>query len=94
MRDLAQRWASGPEPDKPASDRQAVEPRPDALAALEMAGVPEPEPSAAPVAGAKGRGATVNPAVRFDAQSGAPFDDGWEHARRPNSPSCRRCRPR
>ena len=26
----------------------------------------------------KGRGATINPAVRFDAQVIAPFDDGWE----------------
>jgi DNA repair photolyase len=26
----------------------------------------------------KGRGATINPPVRFDAQSTAPVDDGWE----------------
>ncbi len=51
----------------------------DALAALDMAGRAEPAPvSATPSLARKGRGATVNPAVRFDSQHVAPFDDGWE----------------
>jgi DNA repair photolyase len=66
MRDLT-------EPDKRSS------PDRDALAALELAGVAEPEPTVrVPSLARKGRGATGNPAVRFDKQSGAPFDDGWE----------------
>lgn len=51
----------------------------DALAALELAGAPEPPPtSRMPRLTRNGRGATTNPAVRFDSQSASPFDDGWE----------------
>lgn len=51
----------------------------EALAALDMAGDPEPAPvPLAPSLARKGRGATGNPAVRFDSQHAAPFDDGWE----------------
>ena len=50
----------------------------DALAALEMAGTPDPAPpSRLPSAARKGRGATVNPPVRFDSQAISAFDDGW-----------------
>jgi DNA repair photolyase len=53
-------------------------PDPEALAALALAGAPEPAPEApAPSQARRGRGATVNPAVRFDALSANPFDDGW-----------------
>jgi len=51
----------------------------DALAALERAGAPEPPPTAAmPALARNGRGATRNPAVRFDSQVASPFDDGWD----------------
>ncbi len=51
----------------------------EALAAMELAGLPEPPPvGKAPPRGRKGRGATGNPAVRFDAETAAPFDDGWQ----------------
>jgi DNA repair photolyase len=51
----------------------------DALAALDRAGAPEPPPSVAmPSLARRGRGATLNPPVRFDAQTTSPFDDGWE----------------
>ena len=51
----------------------------DALAALDRAGMPEPPPVAAmPSLVRNGRGATLNPAVRFDQQVASPFDDGWE----------------
>jgi DNA repair photolyase len=51
----------------------------DALAALDRAGVPEPPPSAVmPSLVQHGRGATLNPPVRFDAQVTSAFDDGWE----------------
>ncbi len=50
----------------------------DAIAALAQAGLAEaPAVLASPSLARKGRGATLNPAVRFDAQSAAPFDDGW-----------------
>jgi len=51
----------------------------DAVAALERAGVAEP-PAHAPVPpmARRGRGATTNPAVRFDRQTASPFDDGWD----------------
>jgi DNA repair photolyase len=51
----------------------------DALAALDRAGMPEPAPVAKlPSLARRGRGATLNPPVRFDQQSSHPFDDGWE----------------
>jgi DNA repair photolyase len=50
----------------------------EALAALERAGMAEP-PSPVPMPGLarRGRGATVNPPVRFDTAASSPFDDGW-----------------
>jgi DNA repair photolyase len=51
----------------------------DALAALDRAGMPEPPPVATmPSLARRGRGATLNPPVRFESQSTSPFDDGWE----------------
>ena len=51
----------------------------DALAALDRAGVAEPSPTASmPPLARHGRGATTNPAVRFDRQMASPFDDGWD----------------
>ncbi len=50
----------------------------EALAALDQAGVPEAEPSgSAPSLARRGRGATTNPAVRYDRQQAEPFEDGW-----------------
>jgi DNA repair photolyase len=34
-------------------------------------------PTPMPTLARRGRGATSNPAVRFDAQASSPFDDGW-----------------
>ena len=51
----------------------------DALAALARAGEPEPAPCAVmPSLVRHGRGATLNPPVRFDSAVTSPFDDGWE----------------
>jgi len=51
----------------------------DALAAMDRAGAPEPPPVASmPALVRHGRGATLNPPVRFDTQAASPFDDGWE----------------
>ena len=51
----------------------------DAAAALERAGQPEPPPPLTmPPLARNGRGATTNPAVRFDSQTASPFDDGWD----------------
>jgi DNA repair photolyase len=51
----------------------------EAVAAMERAGTPEPPPEAAmPPLARRGRGATINPAVRFDSQAASPFDDGWD----------------
>ena len=51
----------------------------EALAALDRAGAPEPPPVVAmPSLVRHGRGATTNPAVRFDSQTASPFDDGWD----------------
>jgi len=51
----------------------------DALAALDRAGMPEPPPpTTMPSPARRGRGATLNPPVRFEQQSTHPFDDGWE----------------
>jgi DNA repair photolyase len=50
----------------------------EALAALELAGTAElPPPMLSPSLARRGRGATINPPVRFDSASGGPFDDGW-----------------
>lgn len=52
---------------------------PEALAALERAGAPElPPHTAMPSLARSGRGATLNPAVRFDRQVASAFDDGWD----------------
>jgi DNA repair photolyase len=67
---------------------------PHELAALDRAGMPEAEPPApsrrgrtglsippipaTPPIAQKGRGATINPPNRFDAQQPAAFDDGWD----------------
>jgi DNA repair photolyase len=67
MRNIAMRKASDPGLDA------------DAIAALDRAGMAEPGPSAVmPTLARSGRGSTTNPAVRFDAQSASPFDDGWD----------------
>jgi len=51
----------------------------DALAALDRAGAAEPPPDAVmPSLVRHGRGATLNPPVRFDSRVASPFDDGWE----------------
>ena len=51
---------------------------PDAVAALAAAGAAEPAPEVAlPSLARKGRGATINPPVRFNRESTTPFDDGW-----------------
>ncbi len=50
-----------------------------AITALATAGEVELPPIAAtPSLARKGRGATLNPSVRFDRRHAAPFDDGWE----------------
>ena len=50
----------------------------DAMAALDAAGEPEPpEQGKTPTLARRGRGATLNPPVRFDSQSTDAFDDGW-----------------
>ncbi len=55
-----------------------AEPDREALARLDLAGCPEPAPEGRKVNLArKGRGATVNPPVRFDSASAEAFDDGW-----------------
>jgi DNA repair photolyase len=51
----------------------------EALAALATAGEAEPAPEARlPSLARRGRGATVNPAVRYDSQVISAFDDGWD----------------
>lgn len=51
---------------------------PAEVAALRREGVAEPAPAETRRPGRRrGRGATINPASRFDAQVVAPFDDGW-----------------
>jgi DNA repair photolyase len=52
---------------------------PESLAALDSAGAPEaPPPVAMPSLARHGRGATLNPPVRFDRQVASAFDDGWD----------------
>jgi hypothetical protein len=51
----------------------------EALAALATAGDAEPAPEARlPSLARRGRGATLNPAVRYDSQVISAFDDGWD----------------
>lgn len=50
----------------------------DAVVALSLAGLAEDAPPQAALNLARqGRGATANPAVRFDRHTADPFDDGW-----------------
>ncbi len=71
------------DPDKIASppvstDLRRSEPDAEALAALAAAGSPDPTPVERHRSLARrGRGATINPPVRFDSLAGMPFDDGW-----------------
>jgi DNA repair photolyase len=52
---------------------------PESLAALDRAGAPElPPPATMPSLVRHGRGATLNPPVRFDQQVASAFDDGWD----------------
>ena len=54
-------------------------PDPEALAALAAAEVAEPPPVERHRSLARrGRGATLNPPIRFDSQAATPFEDGWE----------------
>ncbi len=56
----------------------------DALDAMSRAGEPDPEPEhKARKLARSGRGAVTNPAVRFDKQSAAAFDDGWSFLTEP-----------
>ncbi len=51
---------------------------PEALAALDRAGAPDAEPAGPALSMARhGRGATINPAVRYDRHQTEPFEDGW-----------------
>ncbi len=53
---------------------------PDELAALDRSGLPDRDPDTLAPASAgirRGRGATINPASRYDRQAASPFDDGW-----------------
>ena len=60
------------DPGHPPRDREA-------LAALTRAGKAEPPPdSCMPPLARRGRGATLNPPVRYDRQVLAAFDDGWD----------------
>ena len=66
----------------PISDRDG-----EALAALERAGMAEPAPEARiPGLARKGRGATLNPPNRFEAQKTEAFDDGWSAPGMPDPP--------
>jgi DNA repair photolyase len=57
----------------------AVERDAEALAAMALSDDSEPAPEARmPSLARRGRGATLNPKVRFDAQGASPFDDGWD----------------
>jgi DNA repair photolyase len=61
-----------PDPGDPPLDGEA-------LAALAAAGQAEPAPEArVPSLARRGRGATLNPGVRYDSQVISAFDDGWE----------------
>jgi DNA repair photolyase len=61
-----------PDPGDPSRDAEAH-------AALAAAGEPEPAPEIrTPPLARHGRGATLNPGVRYDSQVISAFDDGWE----------------
>ena len=60
------------------ADLHRSEPDGDAVTALANAGSVEPAPVERHRSLARhGRGATINPPVRFDSLAGMPFDDGW-----------------
>ena len=64
--------------DAPADDGAARELDRDALAAFEQADAADAEPaSPMPSLARRGRGATLNPSVRYDSRAASPFDDGW-----------------
>lgn len=68
----------GTMPPQPQTARE-VERDAAAIAALDLAGLPEPAPGTAmPGLARRGRGATLNPPVRYDARTTAAFDDGWQ----------------
>ncbi len=76
MRDHADPDKLAPMADK--TDLQRSEPDAEALSALAAAGEAEPGPVERHRSLARrGRGATINPPVRFDSLAGMPFDDGW-----------------
>ena len=51
----------------------------EAIAAFKASDLPDATaPVATPRLARSGRGATLNPKVRFDRQETSPFDDGWE----------------
>jgi DNA repair photolyase len=61
------------------ADPGDTSPDAEALAALAAAGEPEPAPEIrTPSLARHGRGATLNPGVRYESQVIAAFDDGWE----------------
>jgi DNA repair photolyase len=61
-----------------AATERAIEHDQAAIAALALAGGAEPAPeSRMPSLARRGRGATLNPRVRFEAQGTSAFDDGW-----------------
>ena len=61
----------------PDEDR-VVERDAEAIASLALSGGAEPPPAERmPSLARKGRGSTLNPKARFDAQGASPFDDGW-----------------
>lgn len=49
----------------------------EALAAMDHAGAPDAEPVRQRSLARHGRGATTNPAVRYDRHRAEPFEDGW-----------------
>jgi DNA repair photolyase len=64
--------------EKRRTERHGVEPDTGAASMAALAEMPEPPPAIRmPSLARHGRGATLNPAVRFDTQDAAPFDDGW-----------------
>jgi DNA repair photolyase len=61
-------------PSRPAENPPDAE----QIAALKMAGMAEPPPRVRqPSAARRGRGATLNPPVRYESTAVSPFDDGW-----------------
>lgn len=60
---------------RPELLRSALDP--EALAALDHAGAPGAEPARQRSLARHGRGATTNPAVRYDRHRAEPFEDGW-----------------